>query len=54
LAPELFQSRSGGLLDAMTADPDWHVVAVSTALRAHLIEINGDTGLYDAPYEVKR
>lgn len=54
LAPELFQSRSGGLLDAMTADPDWHVVAVSTALKAHLIEINGDTGLYDAPYEVKR
>jgi hypothetical protein len=48
--PQLFQSRSGGLLDAMAADPDWEVVGVSTALKKSLIETNGDTGLYDKPY----
>jgi hypothetical protein len=48
--PDVFQSRSGGLLDAMTKDTQWSVVAVSTALKAHLIEHNGDDGIYDAPY----
>lgn len=48
--PGVFQSKSGGLLDAMTNDPQWSVVGVSGALKEHLIEHNGDTGLYDHPY----
>lgn len=48
--PAYFKSRSGGLLDAMAADPDWSVVAVSAAFKAKLIRDNGDSGLYDEPY----
>jgi hypothetical protein len=48
--PDKFQSKSGGLLDAMTADPEWAVVAVSDAYKKHLIAVNGDIGLYDQPY----
>ena len=50
LAPDFFVNRSGGLLEAMVHDQQWSVVAVSDALKAHLIEINGDDGIYDAPY----
>lgn len=50
LAPELFVNKSGGLLQAMMVDDQWEVVAVSDALKASLIEWNGDTGLYDKPY----
>lgn len=47
----VFKNRSGGLLEAMIANPDtWHVVGVSAALKAHLEEVNGKQGLYDAPY----
>jgi hypothetical protein len=49
--PDRFQSKSGGLLDAMTADSEWSVVAVSDAYKRNLIEQNGDIGLYDAPYK---
>jgi hypothetical protein len=51
--PQFLQSKSGGLLDAMTKDPNWSVVAVSTALKQTLIDTNGDTGLYDEPYACK-
>lgn len=51
LAPEVFVSKSGGLLDAMVADQEWEVVAVSDAMKASLIAMNGDCGLYDAPYK---
>lgn len=50
VAPEFFVNRSGGLLEAMVQDEQWSVVAVSDALKKHLIEINGDEGIYDAPY----
>jgi hypothetical protein len=48
--PQVFKSKSGGLLDAMTADPEWEVVAVSAALKQNIIETSGDAGLYDKPY----
>jgi hypothetical protein len=41
--PDVFKERSGGLLGAMVNDPWWSVAAVSTAMRDHLIEINGST-----------
>lgn len=49
--PQAFQSKSGGLLDAMTRDPEWSVVAVSAAFKEALIDTNGDQGLYDRPYQ---
>lgn len=51
LAPNVFKQKSGGLLQAMVEHPDWEVVAVSESLRDHLIEVNGDQGIYDSPYE---
>jgi len=39
--PKAFQERCGGLLRAMTQDPDWYVSAVSTALKEHLAAENG-------------
>lgn len=51
--PQVFTSKSGGLLDAMVRDPNWEVVAVSEALKRNLIEQNGDVGLYDKPYGCK-
>jgi len=54
LAPDFFVNRSGGLLAAMVQDQKWSVVAVSDALKTHLIEMNGDEGLYDAPYVAAR
>lgn len=47
--PEIFKERSGGLLRAMVNDPWWEVVAVSDAMKAHLIEINGSTPFME-PY----
>jgi hypothetical protein len=52
--PGYFVEKSGGLLAAMTRDPMWSVVAVSSLLRASLIEANGDTGLYDEPYKGRK
>lgn len=49
--PDKFQSKSGGLLDAMTADPEWEVVAVSDGYKRNLIAQNGDSGLFDTPYK---
>jgi hypothetical protein len=43
-------NKSGGLLEAMVADPAWEVVAVSDNLKHALIDINGDSGIYDQPY----
>jgi hypothetical protein len=50
LAPQFFVNRSGGLLEAMLQDSQWEVVGISAALKEHLIELNGDCGLYDSPY----
>lgn len=47
---EVFANKSGGLVSAMVLDPDWEVVGVSANLRNHLIEFNGDEGLYNEPY----
>jgi hypothetical protein len=44
--PRICINRSHGLMEAMLADPDWSVVAVSEALKAHVNERNGDTGLF--------
>jgi hypothetical protein len=49
--PDFFVCKSGGLLPAMVADKDWTTVAVSAAMKQKLIETNGDSGLYDTPYE---
>lgn len=49
--PTVFKEASGGLLRAMLEDDNWSIDAVSTPLKDHLIEINGDHGFYDAPYE---
>lgn len=49
--PQVFSSMSGGLLDAMVKDPDWHVVAVSEALKKSITEYSGESNLYDKPYE---
>lgn len=46
----VFKDRSGGLVTAMTADEEWDVVAVSTALKEHLEAINGKQGLWETPY----
>lgn len=47
----VFREESGGLLRAMVNDDNWEVVGVNGALKAHLIECNGDVGLYDKPYQ---
>lgn len=47
--PQLFKSKSGGLLEAMVIDPDWEVVAVSTALRESITTYSGEC-VYDRPY----
>lgn len=47
----VFKNRSGGLLKAMQEHPEtWEIVAVSAGMKAHLEQINGASGLYDAPY----
>jgi hypothetical protein len=52
--PDYVVNKSDGLLAALLADEEWTTVAVSDALKKKLIETNGDSGLYDEPYEVKR
>lgn len=47
--PQFLKERSGGLLRAMVADPDWTTVAVSGPLKEHL-EKAGMTGIDDTPY----
>jgi hypothetical protein len=49
--PDYFRNHSDGLLAAMVADDQWTTVAVSAALKKVLIETNGDSGLFDVPYE---
>lgn len=49
--PDFFVNKSGGLLAALIEDEDWTTVGVSDALKKKLIETNGDSGLYDTPYE---
>lgn len=51
--PKIFAERSGGLLRALIADPDWRVVAVSEGLKDHLEEMNGAFGHYEQDYEWK-
>lgn len=47
-----FHNQSAGLLKAMIENPEtWEVVGVSAALKAHLEEVNGASGLYDKPYQ---
>jgi hypothetical protein len=49
--PDFYHNRSEGLLKAVLAHPDtWAVVGVSPKLKQHLIEVNGDLGLFDAEY----
>lgn len=52
--PDYFVNRGDGLLPAMVADVDWTTVAVSAAMKELLIAANGDTGLYETPYEVSK
>jgi hypothetical protein len=52
--PDFIVDKSGGLLSALVADEEWTTAAVSDALKRRLISENGDSGLYDQPYEVKR
>ena len=53
LAPNVFKQKSGGLLQGMIENPDtWEIVAVSETVKRHLIEVNGDSKLYDVPYEI--
>jgi hypothetical protein len=47
---DVFKEESGGMLRAILKDDDWSVVAVNDSMKAHLIEVNGDSGLFDAPY----
>jgi hypothetical protein len=47
---DVFREECGGLLRAMLKDDQWSVVAVNKAMKDHLIEVNGDSGLYDEPY----
>lgn len=48
----VFKNRSRGLVKAMLENRDtWEVVGVSPALRTHLIEMNGDQGIYDTQYK---
>lgn len=51
LSPDVFVNKSGGLLEAMVKDDGWEVVAVSESLKKHLIDVNGDEGLFDNPYQ---
>jgi hypothetical protein len=47
---DVFKEESGGMLRAILKDDDWSVVAVNESMKAHLIEVNGDSGIYDEPY----
>jgi hypothetical protein len=48
----VFKNRSRGLVRAMLENPDtWEVVGVSPAMKAHLEEHNGRSGLYDTPFQ---
>jgi hypothetical protein len=49
--PAYFVNKSEGFLAAMVADEQWTTVAVSAALKKVLIDTNGDSGLFDKPYE---
>lgn len=51
--PQYFSSVSDGLVDAMVKDPNWEVVAVSEGMKSHLIEVNGDSGLYESSYSTQ-
>jgi hypothetical protein len=51
--PYYFVNRSEGFLAAMVADEQWTTVAVSAAMKKALIDANGDSGLYDKPYEAE-
>jgi hypothetical protein len=51
--PAYFVNRSDGFLAAMVADEQWTTVAVSAAMKKALIDANGDSGLYDKPYEAE-
>jgi hypothetical protein len=48
--PEIFKDKSGGLLNAMTVDDNWEVVAVSGPLKKALEEQNGDNGIFEGKY----
>ena len=50
MAPDVFVNKSDGLLKAMLNDDEWSVVAVSDHLKRHLIDVNGDSGIFDKPY----
>lgn len=53
LAPNVFKQRSGGLLEAMVNHYDtWAIVAVSSALKAQLEEVNGHQGLFQPRFSV--
>lgn len=48
----VYKNRSGGLLQALIENPEtWECVGVSAALKAHLEQVNGAQGMYDAPYQ---
>jgi hypothetical protein len=49
--PQFLKERSGGLLRAMVADPDWLTVAVSDPLAEQLEAMSGRPGLYATLYE---
>lgn len=51
MAPGYFVNKSGGLLQAMLADRDWQVVAVSGALKQRLVDSSGDSGIFEHPYQ---
>ena len=49
--PDMFIDRSGGLVSAMSADPEgWEVVAVSKDLRDNIESVSGKCGMYENPY----
>lgn len=47
--PGVFKEKCGGLLRGMIKHPDWEVVAVSKAMRDHLVEVNG-VNLFEREY----
>jgi hypothetical protein len=47
--PGVFREKCGGLLRGMMRHPDWEVVAVSKAMRDHLVEVNG-VNLFEREY----
>lgn len=48
--PNNLKNRSGGLLQAMTDDQEWRIVAVSAALREQLLQNEVQVATYDEPY----